>query len=112
MPKRGYPAAAVSRSRYRAPQLGSIGCARGLGLKHEHLHGGAPGLIAAAEEHTDPAIGQPLDGRHELGTHGPLQDVALEANEVGLAGRDEVALGRGRTIFQEADDDVLLDERP
>jgi hypothetical protein len=40
-----------------------------------------------------------------------LQRVALEAHELGLAGRDEVDLSPRGAVLEQAHDDVLVHER-
>ena len=90
---------------------GGRGLAR-VRIEHKRLHRGPPLLVGTAHEGADLASGEPLDGGDELRPHRPLQGVALEPHEIGLAGGDQVLLGARRGILEHADDEILLHDGP
>ncbi|MGA2927410.1 MAG: hypothetical protein ABSG43_15720 [Solirubrobacteraceae bacterium] len=81
------------------------------GLEHEHLDGILAFGAGAAQEGSDGAGGESLDGRDQLRLHRAGKRVALDAPEFGAARGDEVRLGVRRAVLEQAHDDVLVEER-
>lgn len=93
------------------PRVRARGQISGIGVQEEDLDRGSAARVGAAEKYPHRATGEVFDRLDELGRHRVLQDVALKPDEIGSARRDEIAFGIGGPILEDADHDVLIDER-